>query len=145
MKESVREVRKALDALAGAELLDNDSKEIVYDRERSKIQKLDREGIIESVKKAVGNNPKRRRYAPLVFSELHDVPGIEGVFRELLRSSDSMGRADIIQTIGLRKMQNLVGVLNDHFSREADDFCRSCLLHSIGSIADESSLPIFLY
>ena len=42
-------------------------------------------------------------------------------------------------------MKGLVGVLNEHFVREADDFCRDQLLMTLGKLAEESSLPIFLH
>lgn len=145
MKSPVIQIRKALDALALADGVDNDEKEVIYDRELATIREMDREGIIEAVSKAVGNNSKRKRFAPFIFSELYDVPGIEDVFQVLLENADANGRADIIQTIGLRRMKSLVGVLNGHFAREADDFCRDCLLHSLGVLADESSLSIFVY
>ena len=143
--ETVRQIRKVLDALAKVEREDGATKEIVYDREYATIREQNREGIFEAIKVAVGSNSKRRQYSPFIFSALYDVPGIEMVFRELLENADADGRADIIQTIGLRKMRNLVGVLNDHFPKESDDFCRGCLLHTLASIADESSIPIFVY
>lgn len=145
MNQTVKQIRSVLEALAKADSADNDTKEIVYDRELARIRELDRDGIILAVKEAVGSNVRRKRFASFVFSELYEVPGIEAVFQELLETADNGGRADIIQTIGLRKMGNLVGVLNNHFSKESDDFCRGCLLSALGKIADESSLPIFIY
>lgn len=77
--------------------------------------------------------------------ELTDVPGIEDVFKELLETSDDSGRSNIIQTIGLRNLKNLVPTLNSHFVKESDDFCRDRLLATLGKIAHLSSLPIFEY
>ena len=136
MDPRIGEIRSVLDALARVERADNDTKEQVYDRELARIRLLERDGIIEFVKLAIGNDRRRQRYSPLVFSELYDVPGIDVVFIELLQAADADGRADIIQTIGLHKMHNLVGVLNEHFVHEHDDFCRdstaSCACHTIG-------------
>jgi hypothetical protein len=143
MDPRIKQIRVVLDELARADRLDNDAKEVVYDRELAKVRWVDRSNIVEVVRNAVGSDAKRRRFAPFIFSELYDVPGIDTVFRELLETSDPTGRADIIQTIGLRRMRGLAGVLNEHFTREADDFCRYCLLHSLAKIADDSSLPIF--
>lgn len=145
MDKRVAEIRKVLDALARVENSDNDTKERVYDSELAKIKSMDRDGIIDIVQRAVGTDKRRRKYSPFVFAELYDVPGIEPVFSELLKHADTTGRADIIQTIGLRKMRGLVGVLNEHFVHESDEFCRTWLLHTLGKLADESSLSIFEY
>ena len=145
MDRRVTEIRKVLDALARVENADNDTKEEVHDRELAKLRSLERDGILDVVRQAVGSDKRRRKYSPFVFSELYDVPGIDKVFGELLRDADSDGRSAIIQTIGLREMRGLVGVLNDHFARESDDFCRDRLLHTLAKLADESSLPIFEY
>lgn len=139
----IRQVRQVIDELVVTDRADNDTKEIIFDRELDKIKKLDRDGIIDVVRTAIGNNPKRKRFAPFVYSALCDVDGIEDVFSELLESSDDLGRSYIIQTIGLRKIHDLVGVLNRHYYRETDDFCKDMTLHALGVIADESSLPIF--
>ena len=145
MDQRIIEIRKVLDSLARAEHSDNDTKEQVYDRELAKIRLLDREGIIEIVKRAIGSDKRREAYSPFVFSELYDVQGIEAVFSELLKRADSTARSDIIQTIGLRKMYRLAGVLNEHFVHESDDFCRDRLLHTLAKLGDRSSLPIFEY
>lgn len=145
MNQTAKQIRTILKQLARVENSDNDTKEIVYDRELSKVNQLDKSNIIEAVREAVGCDSKLARYAPFVFSELVGEPGINEIFAELLEYADDVGRSSIIQTIGLRRMKNLVGVLNDHFAREADDFCRDQLLSTLGTIADESSLPIFLY
>lgn len=140
----VKQIRQILDALARADRNDNDTKEIIYDRELQKIREMDRDGIIDIVKEAVGDNGTRKRFASFVFSELFDVAGIEEVFSDLLASADETARSNIIQTIGLREMRNLVGVLNRHFYRETDDFCKGNILSALGRIADASSLPIFV-
>jgi len=145
MDRRIAEIRKVLEALARVENSDNDTKELVYDRELAKIRELDRDGIIDIVSLAVGSNKRRLAYASFIFAELYDVPGIESVFGDLLKNADATARSNIIQTIGLRKMHNLVGVLNEHFIHEYDDFCRDCLLHSLAKLADPSSLPIFEY
>ena len=145
MDARISQIRSVLDALARVEKSDNDTKEKVYDRELAKIRALEREKIVDIMKRAVGSDKRRQKYSPSVFAELYDVPGIDTVFRKLLLAADSDGRAEIIQTIGLRKMRGLVGVLNDHFVRESDDFCRFCLLNTLSKLADESSLPIFEY
>ncbi len=144
MSQTTKQIRTILKQIARVENSDNDTKEIVYDRELSKINQLDRANIIEAVRQAVGSDSKLARYAPFVFSELADEPGIERIFTEVLENADDVGRNSIIQTIGLRRMKTLVGVLNGHFARETDDFCRDQLLWTLGKIADESSLPIFL-
>ncbi|HKP68821.1 MAG TPA: hypothetical protein VJV05_06035, partial [Pyrinomonadaceae bacterium] len=145
MDSRIVEIRSVLDALARVERADNDTKEQVYDRELARIRLLERERIIELVKLAIGNDRRRRRYSPLIFSELYEVSGIDVVFSELLQAADADGRAHIIQTIGLRKMHNLVGVLNEHFVHERDDFCRDRLLHALATLSERSSLPIFEY
>jgi hypothetical protein len=142
---TVETIRSVLDELKRVENADNDTKEIVFDRELAKIRDLPRAGILQAVLESIGRSQKRKQYAPYVFAELSDVPGIEKVFSELLVSSEAAGRGAIIQEIGLRKMYTLVGVLNDHFASESDDFCRSQLLHTLATLADESSLPIFVY
>ena len=144
-KDEVRIVKEVLKALARVENADGDTKEIVYDRELEKIRSLDRTTILETINEAVNRDPKLLKFAPYAYSELSDVPGIEKVFAELLASAGTDGRAAIIQTIGVRRMRSLVVALNDHFTREYDDFCRDQLLHALGRIADESSLPIFTY
>lgn len=145
MNQTVQQIRKILRQLARVENSDNDTKEIVYDRELSNVNQLDRSNIIEAVREAVGSDSKLARYAPFVFSELADEPGIDRIFTELLENADDVGRSAIIQTIGNRRMKTLVAALNDHFARETDDFCRDQLLWALGTIADESSLSIFLY
>ena len=67
------------------------------------------------------------------------------MFQNLLETSDANGRSAIIQTIGLRKLSNLVSLLNYYFPSEQDDFCRTNLLSALGKLADPSSLPIFEY
>ena len=143
MDGRIKIIRDVIDALARVENGSNDEKEVVYDRELAKIARMDRTNVLEIANRAVGKDKKRRRYSPYIFSELHDVPGIEEVFKELLATSDDNGRSDIIQTLGLRDLKNLVPTLNSHFAKESDDFCRSCLLATLGKIADPSSLAIF--
>src|SRR5688500_12937595 len=109
MDRRIAEIRNVLDSLARVEKSDNDTKEQVYDHELARISVLDRTSILEAVKTAIGTDRQRTRYAPLVFAELYDVPGIESVFRDLLTEADSMGRASIIQIVGLRRLRNLVG------------------------------------
>lgn len=144
-KKNVQFIRGVINALARVEEADGDTKEIVYDRELQKIRSMDRENVLDIVREAVGDDPKRLKFAPLMYSELSDVPGIEAVFAATLNSADAVGRAAIIQTVGLKRISSLVGVLNEHFTREVDEFCRDQLLHTLGHIADESSLPIFEY
>ena len=141
----VIEIRNILDRIADVEQSDNDTKEIVYDAELAKIKGIELTEILNVVIAAVGKSRKRRRYAPFVYAELSDVPGIEKTFADLLETSDDVGRSQIIQTIGHRKMRSLIPVLNAHFAKEADDFCRDQLLWALGRLADESSLPIFEY
>lgn len=143
MDARIQQIRDVIDELARVENGSNDDKEIAYDRELAKIAVMDRTDLLEIAKRAVGKDKKRRLYSPFIFSELHDVPGIEEVFRELLVTSDDNGRSNIIQTIGLRNLASLVPILNDHFVNESDDFCRSRLLITLGRIAHPSSLPIF--
>ena len=145
MNETVKQLREILANLARVENSDNDAKEIVYDRELSKVKQLDKTNIIAAVKEAVGNDSKRIRYAPFVFAQFAMEPGIESTFRDLLGDADELGRSVIIQTIGLHRLRDLVGTLNDHFACETDDFCRDQLLMALGTIADESSLPIFTH
>ncbi|MCC6328595.1 MAG: hypothetical protein IT174_08765 [Acidobacteria bacterium] len=45
----------------------------------------------------------------------------------------------------MHNIRSLVEVLNRHFVKESDDFCRDQLLDTLGALADESSLPIFEY
>lgn len=66
----IKQIRQVLDALARVDRADNDTKEIVYDRELAKLGEMDREGIIEVAKKSIGANARRKRFAPFVFSEL---------------------------------------------------------------------------
>lgn len=138
-------IRDVIDALAHVENASNDEKEVVYDRELAKIARMDRTNLLEIANRAIGKDKKRRRYSPYIFSELTDVPGIEEVFKKLLETSDDNGRSNIIQTIGLRNLKNLVPTLNSHFVKESDDFCRERLLATLGKIAHLSSLPIFEY
>jgi len=110
MDKRIAQIRKVLDALARVENSDNGTKEQVYDRELAQVRSLDRENILEAVKTAIGSDRRRQKYSPFVFAELYDVSGIESLFVGLLRDADSTGRAGIIQTIGLRKMHNMVSI-----------------------------------
>ncbi len=143
MDSRVQLIRNVIDALACAERASNDEKEVVFDRELAKIAQMDRTNVLEIANRAIGKDRKRTRYSPYIFSELHDVPGIEEVFKDLLANSDANGRSAIIQTIGLRNLKNLVPTLNSHFAKETDDFCRVRLLTTLAKIAHPSSLPIF--
>lgn len=67
MDPRIKQLRNVLDELASADRADNDTKEIVYDRELAKVRSLERSGIIEIVRQAVGENKKRRRFAPSCF------------------------------------------------------------------------------
>ena len=84
MDARVSQIKKVLDELARVENSDNDTKEEVYDRELERIRSLDRDGILDAVRRSIGANKRRQRYAPFVFAELHDVPGVEAVFSDLL-------------------------------------------------------------
>jgi hypothetical protein len=143
-KEQVRQLKKILDALVKAEKADNDTKEVVYDRELSKLPSLADDNILNAVKEAIGDNPKRKNVSVFVFAELYNVDGIEQVFMDILSSSYVEDRIIILQIIGLRKLRKLVPVLNTMFFKETDVNCKEQLITTLGTIADESSFPIFL-
>ena len=98
-KEQVKQLQNILDSLVQADKMNNESKEVVYETELAKIKDLPKENIIEALKKAIGNNSKRKRISVFIFSELYEIPNIEKVFTELLNSSDEITRSIIIQTI----------------------------------------------
>ncbi len=143
-KEQIRQLKKILDALVKAEKADNDTREVIHDSELSKLPSLIDENILNAVKKAIGGNPKRKNVSVFVFAELYNVEGIEQVFLELLNSSDVDDRIIILQIIGLRKLKKFVPVLNNLFFNETDANCKEQLITTLGTLADESSFPIFL-
>lgn len=107
-KEQVRQLKKILDALVKAEKADNDTKEVVYDRELSKLPSLIDDNILNAVKEAIGDNPKRKNVSVFLFAELYNIEGIEQVFMDILSSSDAEDRIIILQIIGLRKLRKFV-------------------------------------
>jgi len=143
-KEQIRQLKQILDALAKAEKAANDSKEVIYDTELSKLDALIDDNILSSVKKAIGDNSKRKKVSVFVFAELYKVQGIDEVFVELLNSSDPADKDIIIQVIGLRKFKTFVPVLNSHYYKETDPNIKEQLISTLGALADESSFPIFL-
>jgi len=143
-KEQVRLLKKILDALVKAEKADNHNAEVIHDTELSKLPALIDDNILNAVKEAIGDNSKRKKVSVFVFAELHKVPRIEEVFLELLNSSDPTDKDIIIQVIGLRKLKNFVPVLNSHYYKETDPNVREQLISTLGTLADESSFPIFL-
>lgn len=143
-KEQVRQLKKILDALGKAEKADNDSKEVIYDTELSKLDALIDDNILNAVKEAIGDNSKRKKVSVFVFAELYKVQGIDEVFLELLNSSDPTDKDIIIQVIGLRKLKTFVTVLNSHYYKETDPNIKEQLISTLGALADESSFPIFL-
>jgi len=143
-KEQVRQLKKILDALVKAEKADNDSAEVIHDTELSKLPALIDDNILNAVKEAIGDNSKRKKVSVFVFAELYKVPRIEEVFLELLNSSDLTDKDIIIQVIGLRRLKNFVPVLNSHYYNETDPNVREQLISTLGTLAEESSFPIFL-
>ena len=143
-KEQVRQLKKILDALIKAEKADNDTREVIHDSELSKIPSLIDENILNAVKEAIGDNPKRKNVSVFVFAELYNVEGIEQVFLDLLNSSDVDDRIIILQIIGLRKLKKFVPVLNTLFFKETDINCKEQLITTLGTLAHETSFPIFL-
>jgi hypothetical protein len=143
-KEQVRQIKKILDALIKAEKADNDTAEVIHDRELSKLSALIDDNILSAVKEAIGENSKRKKVSVFVFAELYKVQGIDEVFLGLLSSSDPTDKGIIIQVIGLRKLKNFVPVLNSQYFKETDPNCKEQLISILGTLADESSFPIFL-
>ena len=143
-KEQIKQIRQILDALIKAEKINNDAAEIIYDTELARLREISKENIFDAVKKAIGNNPKRKNISVYVFSELYDEAGIDNIFEELLISSDVADRTIIVQTIGLRKLRKFVPVLNSILEKETDDSSKHALIYTLGELADESSFPIFL-
>ena len=143
-KEQVRQLKKILDALVKAEKADNDTWEVIHDIELSKLPSLVDENILTAVKEAIGGNPKRKNVSVFVFAELYNVDGIEQVFLELLNSSDVNHKIIILQIIGLRKLKKFVPFLNSLFFQETDISFKEQLITTLGTLADESSFPIFL-
>jgi len=143
-KQQVREIKKILDALAKADRLDNDTKDVIHDRQIAALKSLPKENILNAVNEAIGNNPKRKNVAVYVFSELYDIDGIKEVFLDLLSSSDAADRSIIIQTIGLRRLRSFVPILNVQFYKESDPDCKGALISTSSTLKSESSFPIFL-
>lgn len=143
-KEQVRQVKNILDALIKAEKADNDTAEVIHDKELSKLPALTNDNILNAVNEAIGVNSKRKKVSVFVFAELYKVQGITEVFTDLLNSSDSADKGLIIQVIGLRKLKAFVPLLNSQFHKETDTDCKSQILYTLGTIADESSFQIFL-
>jgi hypothetical protein len=143
-KEQVRQIKRILDALVKAEKTDNDTAESIHDRELAKLNTIIDSSILNSVKEAIGDNTKRKKVSVYVFAQLYNVSGIDQVFLDLLNSVDTADRDIIIQTIGLRKLKAFVPILNAHYHNETDTNCKEQLISTLGTLADESSFPIFL-
>ena len=108
-KNQIKQLRNILDALAKAEDYDNDLKEIVFDKEISKINNISKNNILDNLLVAIGNNVKRKKTSVFIYSELFETPNIDEIYLDLLMSTDSQSRCNIIQTIGLRKIEKFVG------------------------------------
>jgi HEAT repeat protein len=141
--DKVKILRRILNQLVKIENKDNDTKEIVSDKELAKIKDIPREGILEALSEAIGNDKKRTKASVFIYSELTDIPEIEEVFEHLLLDSDAEARSIIIQSIRSIKNTNLVPFLNDHFYKETDEFCKDALLYTLTVIGAESSFKIF--
>jgi hypothetical protein len=143
-EEQVRQLKKILDALVKAEKADNNTREVIHDNELSKLPSLIDENILNAVKDAIGDNPKRRNVSVFVFAELYNVEGIEQVFSELLSSSDPHDKIIILQIIGHRQLKKFVPLLNNLFFKETNVNCKEQLITTLGTLADQTSFPIFL-
>lgn len=113
-------------------------------RQARRARRLQRDGWLAALDRAVGRSVQSRRAAAELLAELADLPEVAERFGCWLSDADFSWRAEVIALVGQRGLARFAPLLNDAMGGNADDLCRAYAITAAGELRSEANLPSLL-
>lgn len=138
--ENERVVRSMLNTIVKEELEGQYNLSTIHNSIFNRLNKLTISCKIEILKKAIGNDCRRKHAVLLLLPEVVNTTYIEETVAILLTSTDTATRCCALQIIGLAGLKKFIPMLHSHLEKENDLLCRKQLLHALKEIEGEISV-----
>jgi HEAT repeat protein len=113
-------------------------------RKARQARRLRGENWLAALDRAVGRSVQRRRAAADLLAELTDLPEVADRFAAWLKDADMAWRAEMIEFVGQRRLDQFAPLLNDPLAGDGDQRCLAFAMTSAGQLRSEANLPAIL-
>ena len=143
-EELTTRIRTMLDRLVKSRPLCNEDREVIADEVAAEARSFPRDGILESLDKAIGRSKRRREEAVYLLSEWTDSPDVVDRIGEWINDPDPQWRHWLIETVGKAGLIELAPYLNDIIERDPDEFCQDMAIYAAATLQAVECLPVLL-
>ena len=135
---------KLLDRLVRAQRQPRGVREAAQERIAAEIRDLPRDGFLEAIREAIGNNRRRRRAAVYFLGERMDVWEILPYLGETIQDPDPEWRKWIVETIEAEHLFQFADRLSHLIRQDTDPAVRQAAIHAAATLKAPANLPALL-